>query len=97
MFAHQHPAPGQRVAPFGFFDLQAALGNAHGVILLGVSSNQLKLKRVPAKQCYSISEFRFKFKALDTDEKFSREFARAGTDPYYRSIHPKMTAKVVVE
>jgi plastocyanin len=39
----------------------------------------------------------FKSKVLDTDEKFSFTFAKAGTFPYYCSIHPKMTGKVVVQ
>ncbi len=33
---------------------------------------------------------------LDTDQKFSYTFTQAGTFPYYCSIHPKMTGKVVV-
>ncbi len=33
---------------------------------------------------------------LDTDEKFSHTFTKPGTYPYYCSIHPKMTAKIVV-
>ena len=39
----------------------------------------------------------FKSKVLDTDEKFSFTFTKAGTYPYFCSIHPKMTAKVVVQ
>ena len=39
----------------------------------------------------------FKSKVLDTDEKFSYTFTKAGTFPYFCSIHPKMTGKVVVE
>jgi plastocyanin len=39
----------------------------------------------------------FKSKARDTDEKFSYTFAKAGTYPYFCSIHPKMTGKVVVQ
>lgn len=39
----------------------------------------------------------FKSKVLDTDDKFSYTFAKAGTYPYFCSIHPKMTAKVVVQ
>ena len=35
--------------------------------------------------------------ALDTDEKFSYTFTSSGTYRYYCSIHPKMTAKVIVE
>jgi plastocyanin len=39
----------------------------------------------------------FKSKALDTDEKFSYTFSKAGTYPYFCSIHPKMTGKVIVQ
>jgi plastocyanin len=39
----------------------------------------------------------FKSKVLDTDEKFSYTFAKPGTYPYFCSIHPKMTGKVVVQ
>jgi plastocyanin len=39
----------------------------------------------------------FKSKALDTDEKFSYTFTKPGTYPYFCSIHPKMTGKVIVQ
>jgi plastocyanin len=39
----------------------------------------------------------FKSKVLDTGEKFSFTFAKAGEYPYFCSIHPKMTGKVVVQ
>ena len=39
----------------------------------------------------------FKSKVLDTDDKFSFKFEKAGTYPYFCSIHPKMTAKVIVQ
>lgn len=39
----------------------------------------------------------FKSKVRDTDEKFSYTFAQAGTYPYYCSVHPKMTGKIVVQ
>ncbi len=39
----------------------------------------------------------FKSKVLDTDEKFSFTFSKTGTFPYFCSIHPKMTGKVVVQ
>jgi plastocyanin len=39
----------------------------------------------------------FKSKVLDTDEKFSYTFNKAGTYSYYCTIHPKMTGKVVVQ
>jgi len=39
----------------------------------------------------------FKSKTMDTDEKFSYTFAKPGTYNYYCSIHPRMTAAVVVK
>ena len=39
----------------------------------------------------------FKSKVLDTDEKFSFTFGKAGTYSYFCSIHPKMTGKVIVQ
>jgi len=39
----------------------------------------------------------FKSKALDTDDSFSYTFTKPGTYTYFCSIHPKMTAKVVVQ
>ena len=39
----------------------------------------------------------FKSKVMDTDEKFSYTFTKAGTYPYYCTIHPKMTGQIVVK
>ena len=39
----------------------------------------------------------FKSKVMDTDEKFSYTFTKAGTYPYFCSIHPKMTGQVMVK
>jgi len=39
----------------------------------------------------------FKSKALDTDEEFTYTFTKPGTYGYFCSLHPKMTAKIVVE
>jgi amicyanin len=39
----------------------------------------------------------FKSKVLDTDDKFSFTFTKAGTYDYFCSIHPHMTGKVVVK
>lgn len=43
------------------------------------------------------TEGAFKSKVLDTDEKFSVTFSKPGSFPYFCSIHPKMTGKVVVQ
>ena len=39
----------------------------------------------------------FKSKALDTDDRFSFTFTKSGTYNYYCAIHPKMTAKIIVQ
>jgi plastocyanin len=43
------------------------------------------------------TEGAFKSKVLDTDEKFAYTFSKAGPYPYFCSIHPKMTGKVIVQ
>ena len=39
----------------------------------------------------------FKSTGLDTDDKFSFTFAKPGSYSYFCSIHPYMTAKIVVQ
>jgi plastocyanin len=39
----------------------------------------------------------FKSKALDTDDSFSFTFTELGTYEYFCSLHPRMTATIVVE
>jgi plastocyanin len=39
----------------------------------------------------------FKSKVLDTDDRYSYTFTKPGTYLYYCTVHPKMTAKVVVQ
>jgi plastocyanin len=35
--------------------------------------------------------------ALDTDQQFTLKLDRRGTYPYFCSLHPKMTGRIVVE
>ncbi len=39
----------------------------------------------------------FKSKPLDTDEQFTYTFTKAGTYNYFCGLHPKMTARIVVQ
>jgi plastocyanin len=43
------------------------------------------------------SDKSFRSKAMDTDERYSMTFAKAGTYGYFCSLHPHMTAKIVVK
>ena len=40
---------------------------------------------------------KFESKAPDTDDQYTYTFTKPGTYPYFCSIHPKMTGKVVVQ
>ena len=40
---------------------------------------------------------KFKSRTLDTDERFSFTFSAAGTYNYFCSVHPHMTAKIIVQ
>ena len=46
---------------------------------------------------HTVASDLFKSKALDTDQSFSYTFTKPGTYTYFCSIHPKMTAKIVVQ
>jgi plastocyanin len=46
---------------------------------------------------HTVASDLFKSKALDTDQTFSYTFTKPGTYTYFCSIHPKMTAKVIVQ
>ncbi len=39
---------------------------------------------------------KFRSGALDTDDRFSRQFTTAGTVEYFCAIHPHMTGKIIV-
>lgn len=39
----------------------------------------------------------FKSKVLDTDDRYSYTFTKPGTYLYFCTVHPKMTARVVVQ
>jgi len=43
------------------------------------------------------TEGQFRSQALDTDDKFTFTFATPGEFGYFCSLHPHMTAKIVVE
>ena len=43
------------------------------------------------------TERKFKSQALDTDQRYSHRFDTPGTYKYFCSIHPKMTAQIVVK
>src|SRR5437867_11508595 len=75
---HQTTERGDRslgLAQFHFFSAPKS-GNfpVHCFVLLGVSFIQLKLNRVRAKQCYSISEFRFNRSAAGLEQIRSARF-----------------------
>src|SRR5258708_40299408 len=76
-----------RLAQFHFFSAPKS-GNfpVHCFVLLGVSFIQLKLNRVRAKQCYSISEFRLRQGTFALSKQLSRfVVSQCWWDPTHRA------------
>jgi plastocyanin len=68
-----------------------------GVITVPVGTTVTWTNRDDIPHTVVSTEKVFKSKVLDTDEKFSYTFTKPGEYPYFCSIHPKMTGKVVVQ
>ncbi len=68
-----------------------------GTLTVAVGTTVTWINRDDIPHTIVSSDAVFKSKVLDTDEKFSYTFTKAGTFPYSCSIHPKMTGKVVVQ
>ena len=68
-----------------------------GTLTVPVGTNVTWTNRDDIPHTVVSTEGVFKSKVLDTDEKFSFTFSKPGTYPYFCSIHPKMTGKVIVE
>ena len=64
---------------------------------VGATVNWINRDDIPHTVVSTDDPKAFKSKVLDTDEKFSFTFSKAGTYPYFCSIHPKMTGKVIVQ
>jgi plastocyanin len=68
-----------------------------GTLMVPVGSTVTWTNRDDIPHTVVSTEGVFKSKVLDTDEKFSFTFSKAGSYPYFCSIHPKMTGTVVVQ
>jgi plastocyanin len=85
------PAPQVEVKIDNFTYMPATLTVAVGTTVKWINRDDIPHTVV------SEDKTTFKSKALDTDESFSFTFDKPGIYPYFCSIHPKMTAKVVVQ
>ena len=74
-----------------------SFGPATLTVSVGTSVTWTNRDDIPHTVVSSDDPKAFKSKVLDTDEKFSFTFSKPGTYPYFCSIHPKMTGKVVVQ
>lgn len=82
------PTPEVKIDNFSFSP--ATLTVAVGTTITWINRDDIPHKVVSTDDV-------FKSKVLDTDEKFSYTFSKAGTYPYFCSLHPKMTGKIVVQ
>ena len=69
----------------------------HGLFLLGRFLQQFQVHCGDVPHVIASNDGLFKSKALDTDDKYSYTFSKAGTYSYYCSVHPKMVGKIVVQ
>lgn len=89
--AQQSPAPVEvKIDNFSF-------GPASVTVPVGTTVTWVNHDDIPHTVVSTDDPKVFKSKVLDTDEKFSFTFAKAGTYAYFCSIHPKMTGKVIVQ
>jgi plastocyanin len=72
-----------------------SFGPATMTVPAGTTVTWINRDDIPHKVVSSDDEF--KSKVLDTDEKFSYTFSKAGTYAYFCSLHPKMTGKIIVQ
>jgi len=70
---------------------------ANLTITAGTTVTSINRDDIPHTVASSKDPRAFKSKALDTDDRFSFTFTKAGTYSYFCSIHPKMTGRVVVQ
>jgi plastocyanin len=89
--SQEKPAAGSEVKIDNFSFAPAAV-----TVPVGTSVTWVNRDDIPHTVVSTTGNF-FKSKALDTDEKFSYTFTKAGTYPYFCSLHPKMTGKIVVQ
>jgi plastocyanin len=87
-YAQQATAPEIKIDNFSF-------GPATITVTVGTTVTWINRDDIPHTVASDGKEF--KSKALDTDEKFSYTFSKAGTYTYFCSLHPKMTGKVIVQ
>jgi plastocyanin len=74
-----------------------SFGPATLTVTVGTTVSWINRDDIPHTVVSTDDPKTFKSKVLDTDEKFSFTFSKVGTYPYFCSIHPKMTGKVVVQ
>jgi plastocyanin len=68
-----------------------------GTITVPVNSTVTWVNKDDVPHVIASDDGLFKSKALDTDDKYSFTFTKAGTYSYFCSVHPKMVGKIVVQ
>jgi plastocyanin len=74
-----------------------SFGPATLTVAVGTTVNWTNRDDIPHTVVSTDDTKTFKSGVLDTDQKFSFTFSKAGTYPYFCSIHAKMTGRVIVQ
>ena len=88
------PAPGAKAVPVTIGNF--TFGPAVLTVKAGTTVTWTNGDDIP-HTVVSDDKTTFRSKVLDSDDSFSFTFSKPGTYPYFCSIHPHMTGKVVVK
>jgi len=88
--AENQPAPGTEIKIDNFSFAPASITVPAGTEVRWKNNDDIPHNIVS-------NDHSFKSKVLDTGEDFAYTFSKPGTYNYFCSIHPKMTARVVVQ
>ena len=92
------PAP-TRAAPTAPAGLSVAIGNftfTPAVLTVTAGTSVIWVNHDDIPHTVTAQDHAFSSTGLDTGDFFSHTFAAAGTYAYYCTIHPKMTARIIV-
>lgn len=85
------PAPAAQVVHIGNFTFNQSAVTVHpGTTVTWVNDDDIP-------HTVTATNMTFKSKVLDTGERFSFTFAKAGQFDYFCSLHPHMTGRVIVK
>jgi plastocyanin len=95
----REPQPANSAAPVAVAGPQVVIDNftfTPGTLTVAVGTTMTWINHDDVPHTVTAQDHTFTSSALDTDDHFVHQFTAAGTYAYYCTIHPKMTATIIV-